>query len=91
MITFPTTPDEFISYQETGAGRRLTNGEKEVLVLAVELLNQCYEIGKAGGPIFWEHNNKNSASAPAVNRFFASMQYWQQRAYEQGMEDAKHE
>ena len=89
MVTFLTTPAEFISYQETGAGRRLTDGEKELLVLAVELLNQCYEIGKVGGPTFWEHNNKNSA--PAINRFLAGMQYWQQRAYEQGMEDAKQE
>ena len=89
MITFPTTPEELISYQEAGAGRTLTDGEKEVLVLSVALLNQCYENGKAGVPFSWERNDENEA--PTLKRFFAGMQYWKQRAYEQGMEDARHE
>ena len=89
MITFPTTTDEFISYQEAGAGRTLTDGEKEVLVLSVALFNQCHENGKAGVPLFLDRDGENDA--PALKRFFSGMQYWQKRAYEQGMEDAKHE
>ena len=39
MITFPTTAEAFIAYQEAGAGRTLNIPEKELMRRSVEVLN----------------------------------------------------
>ena len=48
MITFPTTTEAFAAYQEAGAGRKLNDFEKELMRRSVEVLNDCYEGGRAG-------------------------------------------
>ena len=42
-ITFPTTPEAFIAYQEQLAGRKLTEHEREVTAAWVEVFNLSYE------------------------------------------------
>ena len=44
-ITFPTTPEAFIAYQEQLAGRKLTEHEREVTAAWVEAFNLSYEDG----------------------------------------------
>ena len=44
-ITFPTTPEAFIAYQEQLAGRKLTEHEREVTAAWVEVFNLSYEGG----------------------------------------------
>ena len=38
-ITFPTTPEAFIAYQEQLAGRKLAEHEREVTAAWVEVFN----------------------------------------------------
>ena len=47
-ITFPTTTEAFTTCQEAGAGRKLNDREKELMRRSVEILNDCYEGGRAG-------------------------------------------
>lgn len=44
-ITFPTTPEAFIAYQEQLIGRRLKENEWEVTAAWVEVFNLSYEDG----------------------------------------------
>ena len=44
-ITFPTTPEAFMAYQEQLIGRRLKENEWEVTAAWVELFNLSYEDG----------------------------------------------
>lgn len=39
MITFPTTTDAFIAYQEAGTGRTLEGFERDFSAVVVELIN----------------------------------------------------
>ncbi len=45
MITFPTTPEAFIAYQEQLIGRRLTENEWETVAAWVKVFNLVYEDG----------------------------------------------
>ena len=45
MITFPTTPEVFIAYQEQLAGRELPEREKEVMAAWIDVFNLSYENG----------------------------------------------
>ena len=47
-ITFPTTAEAFIAYQEAGTGRNFNIHEKELMEKSVEILNESYERGKTG-------------------------------------------
>ena len=44
-ITFPTTPEAFIAYQEQLADRKLAEHEREVTAAWVEVFNLSYEDG----------------------------------------------
>ena len=44
-ITFPTTPEAFIAYQEQLVGRKLAEHEREVTAACVEAFNLVYEDG----------------------------------------------
>lgn len=46
MITFPTTPEVFVAYQEQLAGRELDRTEKELIEALVSLLNYSHMAGQ---------------------------------------------
>lgn len=46
MITFPTTPEVFVAYQEQLAGRELDRTEKELIEALVSLLNYSHMVGQ---------------------------------------------
>lgn len=103
MITFPTTAEAFIAYQEAGAGRTLNIPEKELMRRSVEVLNDCYEGGKTGERIPFPESEEDAHrilsdmgkadhwEQPFVKRYIRSMLFWTRTAYEQGKEAANHE
>ena len=55
-ITFPTTPEAFIAYQEQLAGRKLAEHEREVTAAWVEVFNHAHTKGlcrDSGAPRPW--------------------------------------
>lgn len=48
MITFPTTPEAFIAYQEKEIKRKLDDHERQFAAVVVELANISYQEGVAG-------------------------------------------
>ena len=48
MITFPTTTEAFIAYQEAGTGRKLERFERDLSAVVVELINVSYQEGMEG-------------------------------------------
>ena len=58
MITFPTTPEEFAAYQRSCIKRELNENENELIRLSVDILNDCYEKGKAGEKIPWTESEE---------------------------------
>ena len=49
MITFPTTPEAFIAYQEQLVGRKLAENEREVIAAWVEVFNHAHTKGLCRG------------------------------------------
>ena len=43
MITFPTTPEAFIAYQEKEIKRKLDDRERQFAAVVVELANISYQ------------------------------------------------
>lgn len=103
MITFPTTAEAFIAYQEAGAGRTLNIPEKELMRRSVEVLNDCYEGGKTGERIPFPESEEDAHQIlsdmgkadhweqPFMKRYIRSMLFWTRTAYEQGKEAAQHD
>lgn len=101
MITFPTTPEEFAAYQRSCVNRELNNNENELIRLSVDILNDCYEKGKAGGQIPWaeseeeqnsifaEYGTTENLERPNIKQYFAAMLFWTRTAYEQGRREAQ--
>lgn len=48
MITFPTTTEAFIDYQEAGTGRKLEGFERDLAAVVVELINVSFQEGAEG-------------------------------------------
>ena len=48
MITFPTTTEAFIAFQEAGTGRKLEGFERDLADIVVELINISYQEGAEG-------------------------------------------
>ena len=48
MITFPTTPEAFIAYQESIAGRKLNGLERDIAAEVADLINISYREGIEG-------------------------------------------
>lgn len=103
MITFPTTAEAFIAYQEAGAGRTLNIPEKELMRRSVEILNDCYEGGRAGKRIPFPESEEDARQIlsdmgkaddwerPFTKRCIRFMLFWTRTAYEQGKGAANHE
>ena len=101
MITFPTTTEKFIEYQEDGTGRKLTEFEREFSEVLVDLINGYYEDGKDGlealNPLdeietFYAARGRSShLENPAVRHIHQMMNYWCMCAHRAGKEAAQHE
>lgn len=48
MITFPTTPEAFVAYQEKGINRKLDDFEQKLSCAVVDLANISYQEGLDG-------------------------------------------
>lgn len=103
-ITFPTTAEAFIAEQEAGAGRPANEPERKILEMSVEILNECFDSGKAGEKmpwaesaeslvdILWENNMLEAFEKnPFLMRYAKFMLTWTKDAYQQGKEAAQHE
>lgn len=91
-ITFPTTAEVFIAAQEAWTGRKLTEREREVAEVAVDLMGVAYQDGADG--------EENTLTLDDVRRFYAerdkedshhitagiwqSICWWCERAYQAG-------
>lgn len=103
MITFPTTTEAFTTCQEAGAGRKLNDREKELMRRSVEILNDCYEGGRAGKRIPFPESEEDARQIlsdmgkaddwerPFTKRCIRFMLFWTRTAYEQGKGAANHE
>ncbi len=103
MITFPTTTEAFVAYQEAGAGRTLNIHEKKIVDLSVEILNENYERGKTGERMSFPESEKAARQIlsdmgkadhweqPFMKSYIRSMLFWTRTAYEQGKEAAQHD
>lgn len=102
-ITFPTTTEAFVAYQESGVGRTLNIHEKKIVDLSVEILNENYERGKTGKRMSFPESEKaarqilsdmgksNHWDRPFMKSYIRSMLFWTRTAYEQGKEAAQHD
>ena len=99
MITFPTTTEAFIAYQEAGTGRKLGGFERDLASVVVELTNTSYQGGMEGRTHtvslkdverFYQERDKKKEFLKTV-RIWESICWWCDRAYQAGKETAQHE
>lgn len=99
MITFPTTTEAFIAYQETGTGRKLDGFEQNLAAVVVELINVSYQEGMEGrahtvsmeeAEAFFQEWGKEAVFRKLA-RIWESICWWCDRAYQAGKETAQHE
>ena len=95
MITFPTTTEAFIAYQEAGIHRELDDFERKLAEVVVELANGSYQEGLNGKEntvtvkfvrAFYKKRKKK------INKFthiWESICWWCDRAYKAGKEAAQ--
>lgn len=91
MITFPTTPEAFIAYQEQLTGRELTERDRELLSAWAEAFNLSYEDGlekdyAALGEDLSKLDEllKKQEGRPAVHRCLQGAREWIVYAFQQG-------
>ena len=93
MITFPATPESFITYQEQLTGRPLSMKEKELAVAWMECFNLSYKDGLERDSSALEESitlldelMKRHADCPSVHRFAEACRAWLAEAWRQGAE-----
>ena len=96
-ITFPTTPEAFIAYLESGINRKLTDFERKLSDTVVELANNSYQAGVDGdeNPLTMEFVGRRYVErGKSIHRFvrmWESICWWCNEAYRQGKETRNHE
>lgn len=94
MITFPTTTEAFIAYQEAGTGRKLEGFERDLAAVVVELANISYQEGAEGRThtvtmedvkTFFRERDREAA-IHKLARVWESICWWCNRAYQAGKE-----
>ena len=94
MITFPTTTEAFIVYQETGTGRKLEGFERDLASVIVELANISYQEGAEGRTHtvsmedverFYQERGKEETFRKTA-RMWESVCWWCNQAYQSGKE-----
>ena len=101
MITFPTTTEAFTAVQEAGAGRPANEPERKLMEMSVEILNECFECGRAGEKMPWAESAEDLVDTlrkkdmleefekdPFIVRYAAFMLTWAKDAYTQGQRAA---
>ena len=96
IITFPTTPEAFISYQEQLAGRELTEHEREATAAWVEGFNLSYKDGLEQDRAALEDSLvkmdeliARRDNSPAVRDILQVFRRWIITAWKQGFHDAE--
>ena len=92
-ITFPTTPEAFIAYQEQLAGRKLAEHEREVTAAWVEVFNHAHTKGlcRDSGALddslsALDELAGQQEAGSAVHRFLRTAHLWIFVAWKQGAE-----
>ena len=99
MITFPTTTEAFIDYQEAGTGRKLEGFERDLAAVVVELINISYQEGAEGrthtvsmdGVETFFRERDREAEFHKLARIWESICWWCDKAYQTGKEVSQHE
>ena len=93
MITFPTTPEAFITYQEQLVGRELSEKEQGLTAAWVEVLNLSYEGGLRQDCAALEEDisklkefMSRHGDHAGVHKFFEACRVWMVEAWKQGAE-----
>lgn len=93
MITFPTTPEAFIAYQEQLASRKLTEHERGAVAAWAECFNLSYEDGLEQDRAALEDSLakmdellKRREESPAVHKLLQAARQCIIYAWEQGAE-----
>ena len=100
MITFPTTPEAFIAYQEATFCRKFDAFSREMADLYVELFNLEFDAGvkgldatniaKSTAEFYVNMGKLDDLEEPIIRHFYACVQYWCNEAYRQGKESRNH-
>ena len=92
-ITFPTTPEAFIAYQEQLAGRKLTEKEQGITAAWMDIFNFAYEDGlKQDHDTLMKDLDKldelmaRHGDHAGVNKFAEACRIWMMEAWRQGAE-----
>ena len=101
LITFPTTTEAFIAFQEASTGRTLDTWEKDFSVYLTELANLAFDDGKAGRgcfdilayseDYFSSNGHADLLQGAGVQHILKMMDLWSRTAYQAGKEAAQHE
>jgi hypothetical protein len=99
MITFPTTTEAFIAYQEEVTGRKLDKWEAEFSAELTELANLSFDDGKSGRELFntldgvedyfSSIGKSEKLQKPAVQQILRMMDAWNKVAYQAGKKGAQ--
>ena len=98
LITFPTTTEAFIAYQEAGIGRKLEGFERNLAAVVVELANISYQEGAEGRThtvtmedveTFFQERDRDAAFSKTA-RIWERVCWWCSKAYQAGKETAQH-
>ena len=100
MITFPTTTEAFIAFQEASTGRTLDTWEKDFSVYLTELANLAFDDGKAGRErfdilaysedYFTSNDHADLLQGTGVQHILKMMDLWSRTAYQAGKEVSQH-
>lgn len=97
-ITFPTTPEAFVADQEQLIGRKLSEGEREVTAVWLEVFNLSYEDGLRQDRNTLAKDLDKLAELMArhkdhagVHKFAEACRAWIMEAWRQGKEAAQHD
>ena len=90
-LTFPTTPEAFIAYQEQLTGRELTEHERGAVAAWAECFNLSYEDGLKQDRAALEDSLakmdellKRREESPAVHKLLQAAREWIVYAFQQG-------
>ena len=100
MITFPTTTEAFIAFQEASTGRTLDTWEKDFSAELAELANLAFDDGKAGRErfdilaysedYFTNNDHADLLQGAGVQHILKMMDLWSRTAYQAGKEVSQH-
>ena len=92
MITFPTTTEAFIAYQEAGTGRKLEGFERDLSAVVVEPINISYQESMEGHAntvtmddvsTFYQERGRDAAFGKTA-RIWECICWWCDKAYQAG-------